>query len=165
MDQIIEELISVCSREIDAFNRLLSTLHQKQRAIVEGEIDRLKRSMEEEEHLIQETQTLEKERVQRTRDLAEALSLKRLNPRLSEIIDKVETTYAQRLQEQRNLLLSIVERIQNLNQSNQFLLNYSLQFIDNSMRMLFHGQESPVYKKDGKMQAQNQEARLVDHRI
>ncbi|MFQ5636676.1 MAG: flagellar protein FlgN [bacterium] len=165
MDKIIEELISVCSREVDAFNQLLKTLHQKQRAIVEGEIERLKEHVQTENKIIDQTKMLEGERIGHTQELAKALSLENLNPRLGEIIDLVEEKYAQRLTEQRNLLKSIVERIRNLNQSNQFLLNYSLQFIDNSMRMLFNGQENTLYQQDGKVREESTRPKILDHLI
>jgi len=163
MDEIIEQLLQVCSREIDAFNQLLQTLHQKQRAIVEGEIERLKQHVSQENEIIARTRELEADRLAVTRELARRLSLENLNPRLSEIVEQVEEKYAQRLREQRNLLRSIVEKIQTLNQSNQFLLSYSLQFIDNSLKMLLQS-EGPVYEENGKVRDEPS-AKIVDHRV
>lgn len=166
METIIEELILIISNEIEAFNQLLKTLHEKQRAIVEGEIDRLKKHVQVESNIAQQTKSLEAERISRTKELAEMLALDNLNPRLSEIIEKVEEKYAQRLSEQRELLRSSVQKIQNLNKSNQFLLNYSLQFIEDSMRLLLSGNNKlTVYQKNGKVEQEMSKNKILDHSI
>lgn len=166
MEHVIEELIAIIANEIDAFNELLKTLHDKQRAIVEGEISRLDKHVQNETRLAKETKNLEAERIERSKELAEELQIESLNPKLSEIIEKVEETYAQRLSEQRELLRSLVQKVRNLNQSNQFLLNYSLKFIEKNMEMLFGEDEAPnIYKKDGKLQKEAARSKIFDHSV
>ncbi|RMF66786.1 MAG: flagellar protein FlgN [Calditrichaeota bacterium] len=166
MDEIVEQLIEVISREIEAFQRLLQTLHQKQRAIVEGEIGRLNEHVQTESKLANETKTLEAERLRRTRELAQSLSMEDLNPKLSQIIQKVEKKYAQRLAEQRELLRGLAQKIQNLNKNNQFLLDYSLKFIEENMRLLLSSNDQfTVYKKDGKLQTESVGKKVVDHSL
>lgn len=164
MEDIVEELIEIIAREIEAFNGLLQTLHDKQRAIVEGEIERLNATVEDESRIASETRTLEAERVERSRKLAEHLEMENLNPKLSELIDKVEKRYAQRLREQRDLLRSLVERIQTMNKNNQFLLNHSLNFIEKSMELLLTS-NAPLnlYKKDGKVNSGPGAIKVLDH--
>ena len=166
MEAILEELTAVMSKEIEAFNELLATLHEKQRAIVEGEIEQLNKSVQDEGKLARETRALEEERVERTRALAKKLDIKNLNPRLSEIIQKVEKQYARRLQEQRDLLRSLVQKIHNLNQSNQFLLSYSLKFIEKTMEILLNGSDrASMYKKDGKLGKSLRRKRILDQSV
>lgn len=166
MEAIIEELVRIMAKEAEAFNQLLSTLHEKQRAIVEGEIEQLNKSVQDESKLARETKALEVERMARTRELAQKLELENLNPRLTEIIEKVEKRYAQRLREQRDLLRSLVEEIHTLNQSNQFLLNHSLKFIEKTMEILLNGSDkTALYKKDGKLQTSVKKNRVLDHSI
>ena len=166
MEAIVEELIVIISKEIEAFNQLLKTLREKQRAIVEGEIERLNKSVHNESELANQTKSLEAQRIERTKALAEKLSLNNLNPRLSEIIEKVEEKYAQRLKEQRDLLRSLVQNIQNLNKSNQYLLNYSLEFIEKSMELLLSGHETvTLYQKNGKIQKDVKKHKILDHSI
>jgi len=152
MEEIVEELIIIISQEIKSFERLLSTLHEKQRAIVEGEISKLNESVENETRLASKTKSLENERVKRSQELAAELEMKNINPKLSEIIENVEQKYAKRLGEQRDLLKNLIEKIQVMNANNQFLLNYSLSFIEKSMELLLTSNEpANVYKKDGKL--------------
>jgi len=166
MEHIIEELITIISSEIDAFNDLLKTLHEKQRAIVEGEISRLDKHVQNETRLANTTRSLEAERIERSKELAEELQIDSLNPKLSEIIEKVEEKYAQRLSEQRELLRSLVLKVRNLNQSNQFLLNYSLKFIEKNMEMLFGDTNAPnIYKKDGKLHKDAAKSKIFDHSV
>ncbi len=153
MEAILEELTAIIAREIEAFDKLLKTLHDKQRAIVEGEIDRLNSSVEKEGELASETKALEVERIDRSRRLAKELSMENLNPKLSEIIERVEKKYAQRLRGQRDLLKSLIGKVQILNQNNQFLLNYSLNYIEKSMEILLTGnKQANIYRKDGKVE-------------
>ena len=152
MEAILEDLIAIISQEIEAFNQLLKTLHEKQRAIVEGEIEKLNSTVQDENQLAKETKSLEALRIERSQELALQLEMDNLNPKLSEIIAKVENKYAQRLQEQRDLLRSLVEKIQVLNQSNQFLLDYSLNFIEKSMELLLTANDKRnIYQRDGKI--------------
>lgn len=163
MEKIIEQLLLVISKEIDAFNQLLQTLHEKQRAIVEGAIDRLKDKIRAEDEIIRQTKELEAERCNRTQELAKELSLENLDPHLSDIIARVEEKYAQRLHEQRTLLMSLIGEIKHLNKSNQFLLNYSIQFVDNSMRLLLKGNETQsTYQKDGKLRKGAETPKIVN---
>ncbi|MFQ5705970.1 MAG: flagellar protein FlgN [bacterium] len=166
MEEIIEELVVVISKEVKAFNQLLKTLREKQRAIVEGEIERLKKQVTAETRIVHETKTLEAQRIAQTRVLAEVLALDNMNPRLSEIIEKIEAKYAQRLTEQRSLLKSLMEKIRSINESNQFLLNYSLQFIESSLSLLLSGNDDmPVYQQDGTCQRDLRQAKILDQRI
>lgn len=166
MENIIEDLIAVIAEEIDAFNKLLQALHSKQKAIVEGEIGRLNESVAQETQLAGQTKSLEEERLQRSRELARELSLENLNPKLSEIIEKVEEKYAQRLREQRDLLKALIGKIQHLNKSNQFLLDYSIKFVEKSMELLLTGEEKTnVYEKNGQLCKKTQKNKLVDHCI
>ena len=166
MDEIVEDLISIIAREIDAFEQLLTTLHEKQRAIVEGQTERLNKYVQSENKLANKTKAIETERLAKTKDLAEKLSLDDLNPRLSKIIEKVEGKYAERLREQRDLLMSLVEKIRTLNKSNQFLLNYSLRFIEKSMKILLGGNDkASIYQEDGKLQTRVGKYKILDHSI
>ncbi len=166
MDAIIEDLISIIASEIEAFEQLLKTLHVKQRAIVEGQTERLNKYVQNENKLAHKTKSIETERVAKTRELAKELSLDDLNPRLGKIIEEVEGKYAERLREQRDLLKSLVEKIRTLNKSNQFLLTYSLQFIEKSMKILLGGTDNAsIYQKDGKLQARVGKYKMLDHSI
>ena len=166
MDPIVEDLISIIASEIEAFEQLLKTLHKKQRAIVEGQTERLNKYVQSENKLANKTKSIETERLAKTKELAKNLSLDDLNPRLSKIIEEVEGTYAQRLREQRDLLKSLVEKIQTLNKSNQFLLNYSLKFIEKSMKILLGGSDKvSIYQKDGKLQERVGKYKVLDHSI
>lgn len=166
MDAIVEDLISIVTREIAAFEELLKMLKDKQRAIVEGQTERLNKYVEDESKLAAETKSIENERVVKTQELAEKLALDELNPRLSEIIEQVEDKYAERLREQRTLLKSLVEKIQTLNRSNQYLLNYSLKFIEKSMKILLGGSDkTAIYQRDGSLQKRTVKQKVLDRAV
>ncbi len=166
MEAIVEELITIISREIEAFNKLLSTLHEKQRAIVEGEIERLNASVKEEGAIATETRNLEAKRIQSSKRLAQELAMENLNPKLSEIIEKVEQKYAQRLHEQRELLRAMIQKVQLMSKNNQFLLNYSLNYIEKSMEILLTGGDPlKIYKKDGKVRTDIRKKKVLDHSV
>jgi len=166
MQAIVEQLITIVSKEIDAFDQLLTTLREKQRAIVEGEIERLNASVKEESEIANAARNLEGERIESSKRLARELSMENLNPKLSEIIDNVEQKYAQRLQEQRDLLRAMIQKVQTLNQNNQFLLNYSLNFIEKSMEILLTGGERlKIYRPDGQVRTDIQKRKALDHSV
>ena len=122
--------------------------------------------MQTENKLAHKSKSIEAERLEKTKELAKNLSLDDLNPRLSQIIEGVEGKYAQRLEEQRDLLTSLVEKIRTLNKSNQFLLNHSLKFIEQSIKILLGGNDkASIYHKDGKLQAKVGKFKVLDHSI
>lgn len=166
MEKIIDELVRIMTEEIKAFNKLLATLKAKQKAIVEGEIEKLKVQVKNEEKIIKETASLEKIRQEQTQILAEQLMMKTGNPKLNEIIEKVEEKYAQRLTEQRDLLKTLLEKIQHLNASNQFLINYSLKFIEDNLRLLSNAQnQTTFYAKNGERQNTLNKQIILDKEI
>lgn len=156
MDDIIEDLIAIIQREIDAFNELLETLREKQKAIVEGEVSRLNTSVQNETRVTSETKQIEAERIERSKELARELNLEGKGgaaPKLSEIIEVVEEKYAERLSEQREFLRSLIQRVQYVNKSNQFLLDHSIKFVEQNIELLIGTAEKGqgVYAKDGKV--------------
>ncbi len=161
MENIVEELIEVIAREVDAFNGLLQTLHDRQRAIVEGQFDRVDLTVADENRIAGETRTLQAERVERSHKVAEYLEMENLNPKFGELIDKVEKRYAERLRAQRDLLCNLFERIQNMNENNQFLLNHSLNVLEENMELLFASNAS--LKKDDKVKKGPDTSKVPDH--
>ena len=151
MESVVKDLTDVIEREVKAFQSLLEALLDQQASILRGDILSVSLSNEEVESIVTETKRLEKERCGKSKDLSRCLDVEG-ELTLSEIIPRVELRYADRLKELRHILEALSEKIQRTNKRNNYLLEHSLKFVDNCLRVLVEGREGKLsYDRTGKV--------------
>lgn len=151
-DAILQRLIRILSQEIVIYTKLLTVLEEKQQAIVKGEVEKLQQATEEEQAALSDARIIEKERKQALRNLADTSdSLKKVES-LRQLISAVEYKYHQRLNEIRESLENILEKVALKNEQNKFLLNHSIQFVQTMIKDLLSSRESmnDLYASNGK---------------
>ena len=148
--QIVEDLIQTVEKEVAAYQHLHDALLDQQASILNGHADSVSASNERVEMIAHETRELERSWKGRSRDLSQFLDLGE-DVRLSQIIPLVEQRYAGRLEELREMLLSLTTKVQSTNKRNKLLLERSVLFVDRCMHLLTGGSDSgPSYGRDGR---------------
>ena len=151
MESVVKDLTDVIEREVKAFQSLLEALLDQQASILKGDVFSVSLANEEVESIVTETKKLEKERCGKSKDLSRCLNVEG-ELTLSKIIPRVELRYADRLKELRHILEALSKKIQRTNERNNYLLEHSLQFVDNCLRLLVEGSESKLsYDRKGKI--------------
>lgn len=144
--QITERLVRIVAREAEHLDTLLQLLTAQQRFLVEGDLAEVEQNVQKQEEAIHLAGELEGERARLLKALApqldeqpQALSLARLSELLS-------GTYAQRIKQLRETLLSITGNIQRTRQQNEMLIGRSLYHVDETMRLIAgNDNTSPSY--------------------
>ena len=151
ISQIVDELTVVVEQEVRAFQSLYDALQQQQVSILQGDVVSVSQSNEEVETIVARTKRLEEERWGKSHDLSRCLDMD-ADLTLSQILPHVERRYALRLEELKQMLEALSQKIKTTNERNRYLLQHSLQFVNNCMRILVGGRENEIaYGKTGKV--------------
>ncbi len=151
--KLIEELNQVVEKEITAFQGLLDALIEQQHSIIEGDAMSVSLSSEEVERMVSRTKQLESERKDKSMVISQHFDSEE-SMTLSQIIEKVESEYAERLSELKQMFVALAEKVQTTNKRNRFLLENSLKFVDESLKILMQTQgKEMAYGRNGKMES------------
>ena len=151
-DAILQRLIRILSQEIVIYTKLLTVLEEKQQAIVNGEVEKLQKATEDEQAALSDARNTEKERKQTLSSLTGTSNNLKDVESLRQLISAVEYKYHQRLNEIRESLENILEKVALKNEQNKFLLNHSIQFVQTMIKDLLSSRETmnDLYASNGK---------------
>lgn len=137
-DQQLSELESVLARQTETYQLVAQAMGEKCRVLVEGDYQGLMAIDQNLGRLGQETLTLESQRLQ----LMESAGLK--NATLGGLITQIRSQEVQtennypvaRLEDARRQLNQVIQDVQALNVNNQKLLNLSLHWIEDTVKVI-----------------------------
>ena len=136
----IEELERVLEAEVELGEALLQLLASKQRSIVGLQSDALSKLLSQEEQLLRPFQNLESERMRLTAELVGAGDgnvLPATAPvSVVDLMDHLPATDSVRISTMATRLRTIVERILLMNGQNRVLLQRSLRFVQDTLRLV-----------------------------
>lgn len=149
----IEELERVMETEVEVGEALLQLLSRKQRSIVGIQGDLLSSLAIEEQTLLKPLQELEGERMRLAFELAGDASVPATEGTagvpLDELLERLDTAEAARISTVAARLRTVVERLLQMNDQNRVLLQRSLRFVQDTLRLV----------------TDDHTRQLVDHRI
>jgi len=149
IENLIVELTSVVEKEVEAFKTLLNGLMEHQTSIVKGSRDKVAESQQKVEKLVSETKKIKDELKNKKDDLAKVLNIDE-NLTITDMLSYVEGSYAARLNELKDMLKILSDKVSEANSRNQYLLDHSLRFVDNCIKTLIQGSNQRVaYDKEG----------------
>ncbi|MBI4532198.1 MAG: flagellar export chaperone FlgN [Candidatus Latescibacteria bacterium] len=120
-------LLNVLREELDAYQRLADFLKHQCQLIVQRRIEEMQHSIGEEESLIRQTEQLGAVRSSAALALAQNLGIQSdESPRLSDLLPLLDTTTAADLSHIRENFLRLVDSLNDLIVTNQFLMAHAL---------------------------------------
>jgi flagellar biosynthesis/type III secretory pathway chaperone len=136
----IEELERVLEAEVELGEALLQLLSEKQRSIVGLKSETLSRLLAQEEQLLRPFQNLEAERVRLTAELVGTGDRHTLHASGSvsvvDLMEHLPATDSLRISTMATRLRTVVERILLMNGQNRVLLQRSLRFVQDTLRLV-----------------------------
>ncbi|RKY62933.1 MAG: hypothetical protein DRP95_00250 [Candidatus Latescibacterota bacterium] len=147
---VLSRMVGLMEEEISAFKRLLDVLLEQRRTLVEGDEDGFLRSTQKEARILEKTKDLERKQKDVVRDLSELMDTPAEDLTLPKIISAVEEEYAQRLSELRGTLSGLLKKVRRTNETNRFLIEHALRFVDHNLQILIGLRRQHGYGKDGK---------------
>lgn len=149
----IEELERVMETEVEVGEALLQLLSRKQRSIVGIQGDMLSSLAVEEQKLLKPLHELESERMRLAAELAGAASVpvteETRQVSIDELLESLDAADAVRISTMAARLRTVVERLLHMNDQNRVLLQRSLRFVQDTLRLV----------------TDDHTRQLVDHRI
>lgn len=147
-EEALERLIAILGKEIGLLKELNTILASQQNALVRGNAEEIKESVEGQITILSEISDLERERM----TVLEAIPSEtgdNEDMTLSRLIEAAPQ-HGERLREVRAALKEVLEAIGTLNKHNGMLINQSLSYIGKTLRMIA-GEDtaSTVYTSDG----------------
>ncbi len=165
-ERLIAKLITVLSEEMRMYNELLLVLRKKQTSIIEGKLEGLKEAVQHEQALLKATEAVAETREASFKEVSDALGREEKIKTLGQLIEVVESTYAERLSDIHRSLQRIVQEVMLTNEENRYLLDYSIKFVREAARELIKSSEQfPVYSAEGKGKERLSGSRLIEGKI
>lgn len=138
MASLLENLIEILDRENTEYEKLVVLSDRKTPVIIQGDINTLGSITEQEQEIVGRIQNLEKQRTEALADIANVVNrdvetLKLIN--LIQMLAK-RPEQQQQLTEVQGRLRSTIDRLKELNEKNQMLLQDAMEMVDFNLRML-----------------------------
>ena len=150
---MINDLAQVINEEVRTFHSLLDVLRSEQRAIVEDDIEAIKRCVEAQREVACVAHELENKRVRVVELIAEQSDVGDGNVSLGRLVQALEGPKAEELAQMRQKLLQLNEKIRSVSANNAFLIRQSLRYTERCLDIIT-GQSSAqrgVYGQFGKV--------------
>ena len=165
-DRLISRLITILSEEMQMYNELLLVLRQKQSSVIEGKVQELNQAIQKEQALLKRSEAAAKTRAASVQKIGVALGEEEEIRTISQLIELVEATYAERLSDIHVSPKRILQEVRLVNEENRYLLNFSIKFVREAARALIKSSEQfPVYSAAGKGEEAPGTKRLIEGKI
>jgi hypothetical protein len=162
--ELVLELVEVLKKEASLFETFLELLERQQKALVKNDVESLNAVTEEQRHRVIEAGILAKKR----EGIIGELSLKngmKENLTVSNLIEAVSGGQARVLEQIRDVILELNERIHKVRNQNEMLIDRSREIIMKTMEMLARvSMPDDKYHSEGKIKAM-QTSLTLDRRI
>ncbi len=149
VESVLTELLRNLSEEIEVQNSIHECLVRESEALIQGDLEALRRVVDDLEPRIARRASLAEDREALRRALAEALSAEPADVTLTRVIAAAPERMRDRLRELRNALGRAVAAVADANRTASRLLYPSLQVTRAFLRALSGGKGSPAYGASG----------------
>ena len=152
IDAILQRLIRILSQEIVTYTKLLTSLEEKQQAIIQGKIENMQLITEKEQTILSDAKLTEQERNISIANLRTKSDDMKDVENLTQLIAVVETKYHDRLAEIQRSLQDVLAKVALKNEQNKFLLNHSINFVQTMIKDLLSSNDdmNDLYAQNGR---------------
>ena len=166
MDLLFNKFLCLLEEETGFYQLLLLVVQKENGAVVDLKLKELNEAAKEKENLLLKIQILEEQRQRMLERVADSIGCPLQGLTLSKLSQLIEEPYSTRLKECNSNLLSLIQSIQEVNNSNKSLIVHSLKLVGSSLSLL----DSliapiPVYCRTGKTQINDQSGNILSAQI
>ncbi|SDL67579.1 flagellar protein FlgN [Halarsenatibacter silvermanii] len=146
LEPLVDKLCRILKEMADVHEKALKLAEEKKERLIENDIEGLSEVVEREEKVLQEIETLEKERGRLADKLAGLTGEDELN--ISALKEQVSGERRRRLKKLQNKLNPLLEELDRVNEQNRQLLLQAMKFNEVTFKLFLQGaDEQGVYKK------------------
>lgn len=164
MESKFLELSNDLEAILNLYQKLIEISGQKQKELVNGNMEEIDRLNKEEEILVFQASRLETERFRRARELAAYYELPE-NAKLGELLEKAPPPEKEKLTVLLKKLLETIGEIDKINRENTALIQQSLKFINFTIDVLSQSDPSVTYSSGDNERKSENRSILLDKKV
>ncbi len=166
MNILINDFIKLLEDEKKLYEKLALILQQEKRAVIDSDLDALNENSKQKENLVLKIRIMGEQRLDMIGRLSGLLNYSPRELTLTKLAQLVDEPYSTRLNEYHSNYLSIIQGIQELNQSNKELFSHSVELIRGSINLLSNLLPStPVYHRTGKVKSDGKRGAVISDQV
>ena len=152
LKKFLQNLSETLGKMILTYKDIFITAQEKQKHIISGDIDKLESVIYKERNLAETILLLEERRRYILQTTNNALGNNNDSTKLRDLIEQVPEPYKSSLQEQFDVIVEIVTKVEEINKSNTTLTKYSLEYINNLIKSICtESLNDNTYQQSGKL--------------
>jgi len=137
LEKHVSALSVIIEKEYRLYKRVYELVKQEQNTLVNADIDALEENLHEQQEVIHTIDKLEVRRLREIEAIGIYLAVEPEKLKISIIAQSINGELSRNLVELERKFKSVLQEILKINQSNKFLINRSLQFIDKNIQVFF----------------------------
>lgn len=152
LENLLQNLSETLDKMILTYKDIFLAAQEKQEYIISGDIDKLESVIYQERNLAETILLLEEKRRYILRSTNQTLGNNSDSTKLSNLIEQIKEPYKSRLNEQFNIIVEIIAKVEVVNKSNTTLTKYSLEYINNLIKSICtESLNDNTYQQSGKL--------------
>lgn len=158
LDNLLHDLVGILETEIALYNELIDTLN-KQREFF-GSVSYLEETTKKQGTTILKIKTLEEARKSIVSHIAKYLNIPEESATLANISQLIDQPYKGQLHTYRQNILSIIKDLENLRDSNSYLIQHALKYVSGILRIFAFSQDHK-YCNSGQIKSRNETGKHI----
>ncbi len=152
MKNLLQNLSETLDKMILTYKDIFITAQKKQEHIISGDIDKLESVIYQERNLAETILLLEEKRRYILRTINKTLGNNIDSTKISDLIEQLQEPYKSKLNEQFDIIVEIVTKVEGVNKSNTTLTKYSLEYINKLIKSICTvSLNDNTYQQSGKL--------------
>jgi hypothetical protein len=141
-------------------------LQDQAKCVVAGDIDLINKNVTDIIHYIQSNKKIEDDRMSIFNEVGQRLNILEEMLTLSVIIQKVDSTWQEKLNQQKEKIVGIVHHIQWQIETNKFVIKYAANFTHDLIQLTDKALNTDLfYSKNGKKEERSDPRKFMDQKI
>lgn len=152
LKNLLQDLSETLDKMILTYKDIFLAAQEKQEHIISGDIDKLESVIYQERNLAETILLLEEKRRYILRSTNQTLGNNSDSTKLINLIEQIQEPYKSRLNEQFDIIVEIIAKVEAVNKSNTTLTKYSLEYINNLIKSICtESLNDNTYQQSGKL--------------
>ena len=152
LENFLQNLSESLDKMILTYKDIFLTAQKKQEYIISGDIDKLESVIYQERNLAETILLLEEKRRYILRSINQTLENNNNSIKLSVLIEQLQEPYKSKLEEQYDIIIDIITKVEAVNKTNTTLTKYSLEYINNLIKSICsESLNDNIYQQSGKL--------------
>ncbi|MGR3292738.1 MAG: flagellar protein FlgN [Candidatus Scalindua sp.] len=152
LKNLLQNLSETLDKMILTYKDIFLAAQEKQEHIISGDIDKLESVIYQERNLAETILLLEEKRRYILRSTNQTLGNNSDSTKLINLIEQIQEPYKSRLNEQFDIIVEIIAKVEAVNKSNTTLTKYSLEYINNLIKSICtESLNDNTYQQSGKL--------------